>query len=137
MKFIAHVLFMIGAPAFAGPCLSYHADVTLRGVLSRQTFAEAPNYESIAKGDAAASYFFISPKRAFCVSEGSDSENEPAVPKVRTVQLVFPGPEAEADYRLLRPTLGNEVECRGSLYPQITGHHHSRVLLSDAKCRAI
>jgi len=105
----------------------------LRGVLSRRTFPEQPNYESIAKGDAAATYFFVSPREPFCVSAGLES-GEPAVARVEKVQLIF---DSVADpYGALRPYLGKKVVCRGSLWPQETGHHHSPVLLSNANCSA-
>jgi len=61
MKFVGCVLFLVGTSASAAPCLSYSGETTLRGVLSRHTFPEQPNYESTAKGDVAASYFFVSP----------------------------------------------------------------------------
>ena len=107
----------------------------MRGVLSRHTFPEEPNYESTEAGDAKATYFFISPQKAFCVAEGSDKDGlEPAVASVERVQLVFMG--AQESYDRLRPHIGQAVVCRGKLFSANTGHHHSPVLLSDAKCDA-
>lgn len=56
MKINAAILFLGSASASASSCLGYSGEVVLRGVLSRHTFAEQPNYESIAKGDAAATF---------------------------------------------------------------------------------
>jgi hypothetical protein len=116
----------------AAPCLTYSGEVTLRGVLARRTYPEQPNYESIAKGDAKATYFFISPRDPFYVAPGGD-EYEPAVQGVTSVQIVLSG---KKDSYRLRPFLGKEVDCRGSLFHAISGHNHSPVLLSGAKCRA-
>ena len=134
MKLVAILLLTISASATAGQCLTYRGDVTLRGTLSRHTFPEQPNYESITKGDAAATYFFISPRQPFCVALGDPKNNEPAESRVESVQLVFaPG---EIGYKSLRPNLGKKVECHGSLYHAISGHHHTPVLLWQAKCHA-
>jgi hypothetical protein len=134
MKLAAIILLTISSSATAGQCLTYQGDVTLRGILSKHTFPEQPNYESIAKGDAAATYFFISPRRPLCVASGDQNNNELAESRVKSVQLVFaPG---EIAYKSLRPHLGKKVECKGSLYHAISGHHHTSVLLWHARCHA-
>jgi len=132
---IAPALFLVfSASAQAADCVNYADRVTLIGRLTRHTFPEEPNYESIERGDAAATYFFVSPDKAICVAEGNNRDGlEPAEPSVRRVQLVFL--DAEKSYRRLRPQIGKEVTCEGHLYHEHTGHHHSRVLLADAKCR--
>jgi hypothetical protein len=135
MRLLLVALLLSGATAHAAPCLSYSGEVTLRGLLTQHTFPEQPNYESIAKGDAKATYFFISPRTHFCVAEGANSEGlEPAVEEVERVQLVFLG--EKDSYGPLRPYLGKQVVCRGSLFHAISGHHHSPVLLFKAKCDA-
>jgi hypothetical protein len=83
------LLLMSAAPAISGECLTYNNQVTLRGVLSKHTFAEEPNYESIAHGDHPATYFFISPDHAVCVAAGDLADNEPAESGVARIQLVF------------------------------------------------
>lgn len=111
-------------------CLTY-ANSELVGTLVRQTFAEQPNYESIAAGDAPATYFFVKGAKSFCATAGADTTAEPGVRNIRTVQLVFTSPSA---YDQLRPWLGRSVRCRGSLFHAISGHHHSRVLLQVEQC---
>lgn len=134
MKLVPLTLLVFVAPALAGECLTYSGEVTLRGALSEHTFPEQPNYESIAKGDAPATYFFISPPKPFCVAAGDPNNNEPSESQIARVQLVFP---SKVDgYGPLRPYLSKEVECTGSLYHAISGHHHSPVLLLNAKCHA-
>ena len=133
MKFLPLALLVFCSLSSAAGCLTYTTEVTLRGKLSRHTFAEQPNYESIANGDHAASYFFVSPSIPFCVAAGTPNNEELAEQGVTQVQLVF---NSSGDsYAHLRPYLGKAVECRGILFHAITGHHHSAVLLSEAKCR--
>jgi len=121
--------------AQAAECFSYTGETTLTGKLVRRTFPEQPNYESIAKGDAAASYFFIVSRQPICVSEGENSDGlEPAESAVARIQLVFIDGKP---YRYLRPYLGKQVVCRGSLYHAHRGHHHSPVLLSAARCQPV
>jgi len=128
-------LVLIGtASGIAAPCLTYSGEVKLEGTLSRHTFAEQPNYESIERGDAKATYFFVSLREPVCVAEGKNDDGlEPAEPRVDRVQLVFTDSATES-YSSLGPLLGKTVWCRGSLYHSISGHHHSPVLLEDAKC---
>ena len=132
-RFLALALaVLLSCSAHAAKCLRYAADVTLRGVLSRHTFPEQPNYESIALGDAKASYFFITPAQPFCVAQGKNGgEFEPAQAKVKTVQLLL----AAQDYDRLRQYLGSKVVCLGTFEHGFAGHHHSLVLLDNAKCR--
>ena len=134
ISFVTLLLTCASLSSIAGQCLGYDHEVSLVGTLARKTFPEQPNYESIAHGDAAATYFFISPVTAFCVSQGPD-EGSPIVARVDQVQLMLSG---ETDsYGPLRPYLGKKVMCRGSLWPQQTGHHHSPVLLADAVCKPV
>jgi hypothetical protein len=134
MKLAPILLAAFCLPAWAGPCLNYGELVTLKGVLSRHTFPEQPNYESIANGDAAATYFFVSPGAPVCVAAGAGQSDEPAEPSVKRVQLVFPF--GTNGYEPLRRYLGGQVVCAGSLVHAISGHHHSPVLLFEAQCHA-
>lgn len=134
MKLSTVLLLLVTTSAHAAGCLTYSNPVTLQGVLSRHTFPEQPNYESIAKGDAKATYFFLLPNKTFCVTEGNNTDGlEPAEPRISQVQLIFP--DGTVSYQRLRPYLGKEIVCSGSFFHAITGHHHSPVLLDGAKCR--
>jgi hypothetical protein len=129
------LLLVATSAARATECHIYSNLVTLQGVLSRHTFPEQPNYENIAKGDAEATYFFLSPTKKFCVAEGSNTDGlEPAEPRISQVQLVFP--DGDVSYKRLRPYLGKKVVCSGSFFHAITGHHHSLVLMDGTKCRS-
>ncbi len=132
MRALTFILFFSCNIALAAPCLDYVHNVTVQGVLARHTFPEQPNYESIAAGDAPATYFFVTPPKPFCVAIGK-RDDEPAVARVDTVQLVFMG---KVDgYGPLRPYLGKAVTCSGMLFAAISGHHHSPVLLSVEACK--
>jgi hypothetical protein len=128
------LLLLGGASAQAAQCLNYSNPLALQGVLSRRTFPEQPNYESIANGDAKASYFFLSPSKPFCVDQGNATDgSEPAEAQVTAVQLVFA--DGAVSYQRLHPYLGKVLICEGNFFHAITGHHHSPVLLDAAKCR--
>lgn len=91
MKALLLALGLASTAAVADECLTYSANITLQGLLIRETFAEQPNYEGIEEGDAAATYYFVAPHRSLCVSEGDVSNQEFAEPEVNRVQLVFTG----------------------------------------------
>lgn len=116
-------------------CLNYQP-VEIAGALSRETFPGPPNYESVASGDAEETYFFVTLASPECVVQGDNSGLEPAAESVTTIQLVFNWTSAANDYQLLKPYLGSQVICRGTLLGQHTGHHHTPILLTDAKCHA-
>ncbi len=127
------VVLGLMAPGAQAVCLAYGQTIELHGKLSRQTFAEQPNYRSIADGDAQASYFFLSPDSPVCASAGKADLDEAAEVGVRILQLVLHGRQ---DFSALRPALGRAVSCRGELLHQFTGHHHSRLLLVVSRCDA-
>jgi hypothetical protein len=111
-------------------CLSYETELTLAGVLSRQTFGGGGG-----SGGGGETYFFIAPPAPVCMRAGD--ELEPAEPRVERIQLVFDPGTAAADYARLRPRLGQQVACTGRLFHAITAHHHAPVLLGRAVCKAV
>ena len=134
MKSVAVACCILCCSVAEAACLSYSGTVTIAGRLSRHTFPEQPNYESIAKGDAPASYIFVLPRNSVCVEAGGT--DEPGVPAAPRIQLMFDYRAAKQEYDRLTPLLGKNVVCTGSLFPAATGHHHSKVLLQDARCHA-
>jgi len=117
--------------------LSYSGTAEITGKLSRHTFPEQPGYESIANGDAKATYLFVSPVRPICVAAGRKDDNEPAENNISMVQLVFSEGNPANAYNVLRPLLGNNIQCVGNLFHSISSHHHSPVLLGEAECSAV
>jgi hypothetical protein len=118
----------------ATSCLEYSVPVALHGKLSRHSFPEQPNYESVAKGDAEATYFFISTSSPLCVKKGTEAD-EPEVEAAKFVQLVFEN--ADESYSRLRQYLGKDAICKGNLFSATTGHHHSPLLLLKARCKPV
>jgi hypothetical protein len=119
--------------ADAAQCVTYSSAINLRGTLTRDTFPEQPNYESIAGGDAAASYFFVALPYPICVERGNSKDGtKPAEEGILRVQLAFG--QQKDPYDKLRPYLAREITCRGTLYHAISGHHHSQVLMSEPDC---
>ena len=134
-RLLFFALIALSSLASAAECFTYGAEIALRGILSRHTFAEQPNYESIANGDAAATYFFLTPKAPICVLAGNVNEGEYPASGVRRLQLIFP--LGKDGFGPLRPYLGKTIKCRGSLFHSMSGHHHSAVLIEGAKCHAL
>jgi Domain of unknown function (DUF4431) len=118
--------------ANANECLRYNDEVVIQGRLSRETFAEQPNYENIANGDARATYFFLEPGTPLCVDAGKNELGEVGENHVKIVQLVFVGKEDM--FGPLKPFIGQQVRCSGKLMHALTGHHHSRILFSTSDC---
>ena len=125
---------VLSGVAQAETCADYH-QIHLRGILSSQTFPGPPNYTSVSSGDAEETYFFINLAQPVCVSKGQ-SPLEPAIDHIDNIQLIFDWRSARDSYEALRPYLQKSVECTGVLLGRHTGHHHSEVMLTDAKCHA-
>ncbi len=119
-------------PAVHATCLSYGAEARLHGVLSRHTFPGPPNYDSIANGDRAETYYFITPRTRACVNPGRD-EAEPAVAQTGKLQLIFTA-QSQSIFKQLSPLLNKHVVCTGTPMHSISGHHHSTILLWNARC---
>ncbi|MGK5025564.1 DUF4431 domain-containing protein [Janthinobacterium sp. RB2R34] len=119
---------LLCSAAHAADCLKYEPDtVALSGTLHRATFPGRPNFESIADGDEAETGFYLTLAQAICTRDDGRSEHE-AHKDVREIQLVLT-PE---QYAALRPQLGQQVQLRGQMFSNFTGHHHADVLLRVA-----
>ena len=129
------LLYVTNSLAASTKCLKYHDEITISGKLTRQTFAEQPNYESIKNGDRQVSYFFISPNVPLCVAAGMDNEEELAENNVKILELAFMGDKDM--FGPLRSSIGKFVSCIGDLFHAINGHHHSRILLATSNCTAV
>ena len=127
MTSILLILFMtIGPQSVAQTCVKYEPDkISLTGIIKQHTFAGAPNYESVAKGDQPERVWVLHLARPICVTARGDREEEN---NVSDVQLVFT--DAEKDYRRYRSFLNRRVIADGTLFHAQTGHHHTRVLLT-------
>lgn len=108
-------------------CKSYKpAVIELHGTMIRKTFPGPPNYDDIHKGDRAETYWLLKLDSPVCVDESKVSPDlNPAQKNIRSVQLVLD----EGGYKKYRELVGKHVVTTGSLFGQITAHHHAPVLL--------
>lgn len=124
MKLIL-LLLLFTTQAQAQQCLNYEPDaVTLTGTIKQHTFAGPPNYESVAKGDAAEKVWVLHLEKPICVLASADNEKEN---EVSDLQLVVGGSK---EYRAYRSMVGRKVSATGTLFHAHTGHHHTPVLLT-------
>lgn len=101
--------------------------VIMHGTIVRRTFPGPPNYDNIHKGDRAETYWLLKLDTPVCVDEKQASPDlNPAAKGIRAVQLVMMDVDAYKKYREL---VGKRVIAKGSLFGQITAHHHTPVLM--------
>jgi hypothetical protein len=134
-KFAVIVLLLTSVSAWprqagsGGKCLQYEPVVVkLTGSLIRRTFLGPPNYESVRKGDRAETSWFLDLPRPVCVDEDKDkaqADINSARSNVGRIQLVV----SQEDYKRYRALMHKRVVATGTLFGEITGHHHTPVLL--------
>ena len=128
MKAIALFLFA-ALSAFGSPGLRYEPEeVSLQGVIRRQTFPGPPNYENIAKGDKPETYWILELSGPVNVAETKGSDLDVAESDVRSVQLVFEI-LSEKSYKDYPDFVGKHVTVTGQLFHSISGHHKTKVLI--------
>lgn len=109
-------------------CLNYEPDqVQLTGLLYSKSFPGPPNYEDIKNGDEEEIYWLIKVKTPFCVNEinqvyGDGLQNQSEVQLLISSKLNF--------YKAKRSLLNKNVSVKGTLFPQMTGHHKTKVLIT-------
>ena len=138
MKLLIALVFLFGVGFSSNEkmpqdCLSYEpAAVTLKGKISRETFAGRPNYESIKEGDEPETYWILHLSKSICVNGDESMPNgENPEKKVSDIQLGLD----EEQYARYKDLLDKEVIVIGSLSHAITGHHHTNVLLKVAEIK--
>lgn len=108
-------------------CLNYEPEVIqLEGELYKKSFPGPPNYEDIKKGDEEEIYWLIKTTKPFCVNRSRYVEGAELYSQSE-VQLVVDGLNF---YNSKRHLLGNKVVLSGTLFPQISGHHKTEVLIT-------
>ena len=118
------------SPSVSGECLSYNGYVVLRGTLQRETYPGRPNFESVEAGDEAETGYYLHLASPVCTrASGPDISDQAATDSVMRVQLVL----GQAEYDLLRLTIGERIVVRGTLFSAFTGHHHAPLLLTDVE----
>jgi hypothetical protein len=113
-------------PAFRRRVLRYEPEkVTLKGKVVSRTFYGPPNYGENPKTDSRESQYILILDSAVDVLVGSDPTDQ-TERNVRRVTLVVNDFAAHP----VRPLLGRHVLIEGTLFHAITGHHHTRVLIT-------
>jgi hypothetical protein len=116
-------------------CLRYEPDtIHVSGVLRRHTYPGPPNYESVRRGDAAETGFYLHLAHPVCARGRPAGDGEPDAAatrrdSVRVIQLVLDS----TGYSRLRRSLGRRVTLRGTLFSSHTGHHHAPLLLTPLR----
>lgn len=125
------LVMLLGAPTASADCLEYElGEVSLSGTLVKRTFAGPPNYESIALGDAAEHVLLLVLLSPVCIEGDPGAEaNSSAFQGIREIQLVL-------DESIPAELLGRTISVRGRLFEAISGHHHTRILLTVAELHA-
>jgi hypothetical protein len=108
-----------------GACLPYEPDtVTVTGRLERRIFYGPPNYGENPETDEPQPGYYLVPDAPLCTRGMPDPQND-AKQGVELVQVVL---DAEG-YARWRPHLDRRVQATGTLFGQISGHHHAPLLL--------
>lgn len=110
-------------------CLNYEPEqVQLTGLLYSKSFPGPPNYEDIKKGDKEEIIWLIKTTKEFCINDTKDNWAGKLVNQSE-VQLVIIGPLFDL-YETRKPLLGKKVIVKGTLFPQMSGHHKTNVLIT-------
>ena len=107
-------------------CLHYEPDTAaVTGRLARHTFYGPPGYGESPSMDARETGFYLELPAPVCASGGREEKETGARRGVRRIQLVLDS----AGYARLRPSVGQRVTLRGTLFADVTAHHHAPLLL--------
>lgn len=110
-------------PTTYAACLGYDPQVvTLEGKLTRETYPGPPNFESVAKGDAAETGYYLALLKPACVRAKPDEELS-NYDQVKKVQLIL----SKKQYAQLQPNQGKAIKLTGMLRDGNTGHYHAPV----------
>lgn len=101
--------------------------MTLGGALIRKTFPGPPNYQSVKKGDAPETSWFLDLTEEVCIDEDkAEPDLNPKQSGIHEIQLVL-RPE---QYQQHKRIMGKKVAATGTLFGEHTAHHHTPVLLT-------
>jgi hypothetical protein len=133
---IAVILILLGAPmtlcgaAEGADCLNYGpAVVTLTGKITARTTFGPPNYGEDPAHDRREKYWYLTLDAPICVNgNGLDDPEMQSEFNVRTLQIVF-----DNVYPTDGGWIGHRASITGTLFHQITAHHHTRVLIAASR----
>jgi hypothetical protein len=111
----------------ASTCLLYEPDVSiLNGVITKKDFPEPPGNQDISREDKKETYWILMMDKPFCVQGKKDNSINVSEANISDVQLVL----ESTLYDKYRTLLGKRVTVKGTLFHSITGHHHTKVLVT-------
>lgn len=112
------------APSGCVSVVDAQSRVSVTGRLTLQLFPGAPNFESIAGGDAEEQTFIVELPYAACIDDGGDFADSEK--KFVTVQVS--GAQAKLS-SVLKAAIGRRVIVEGEGFAAHTGHHHAPLVL--------
>jgi Domain of unknown function (DUF4431) len=105
-------------------CLPYEPEtVVLMGVVQRGLAYGPPGYGKTPYLDAKEVFYSLYLANPICVM-GGDELDQPAEPTIRNLQIAFIKTPFD------RALLEHRVRIVGTLFHGMTGHHHTKVLIS-------
>ena len=110
-------------------CLSYEPEkVQLTGLLYSKSFPGPPNYEAIKTGDKEEIYWLIKTTNDFCINDTKDNWTGKLLNQSEIQLVIMP---ALLDlYETKKSLLGKNVVIKGTLFPQMSGHHKTNALIT-------
>lgn len=110
----------------AGTCLPYEpARVTITGRLERRLYYGPPGFGETPAVDQQEVGFYVIPDNPLCTFN-QDGMFNGATSGVELVQMVLDS----AGYANARPHLNSRVRAKGTLFGELSGHHHAPLLLT-------
>lgn len=119
----AALLLANASPVLAQECVGWGEPVDLSGILIEGVYPGPPEYESVAKGDAAYTALMLHLRVPVCVREGENVEMDPYIPATDLIQLACDKKE------LARLKKGELTSVKGTLFPSHTGYHVTQAVL--------
>lgn len=98
--------------------------LSVSGRLTLQLFPGAPNFESIAAGDAEERTFIVELPQAACIDDGGDF----ADPSEKFVTVQVSGAQDRLS-AVLKAAVGRRVIVEGEGFASHTGHHHAPLVV--------
>lgn len=118
------------AAVSAQPCLDLTkagATAKLTGKLTVQLFAGAPNYESIASGDAEERTLILELPERTCADDGEFIDSSERFDRVHLSS------SQQAIFGVLNAAIGRTITVTGEAFGSHTGHHHAPLVMMVAE----
>jgi hypothetical protein len=126
-------------PSSAAACIDLKQAKPLRfnGVLTREVFPGAPNYEDIHKGDKPEPAYILRLRESICVTGDTFVDSSRQIDRIQ----IFPAnttKKSQVLWKQLRGFVGRSVAVDGrEPFGAHTGHHHAPLLLPITKIRIV